>query len=290
MNDFGISPAVADLNKDGFDDVIGYRQGNVRSYLSQGSKGILHSHIINLNDAKAVAVGDFNGDKKLDIAAATSSNVTILTGDGTGQFAAGTPFGNFLGKIWGIAEGDFTGDGIPDLAVGADDIVIYQGDGKGNFTEFSRVSQVTLGSSGAIGTLLATDLNGDGKLDLVAAAGSTPNVTVMFGDGAGHFSIASQIALGGFSLGAASGDFNEDGHPDLAITDYGSNANLARLYLGDGTGKFTAGTSGWRWTWTVQHRRGRFRSGWACRPGDRGFQLQHLAHDARDVDGPVWRR
>jgi hypothetical protein len=242
VNDFGISPAVADLNKDGFDDVIGYRQGNVRSYLSQGSKGILHSHIINLNDAKAVAVGDFNGDKKLDIAAATSSNVTILTGDGTGQFAAGTPFGNFLGKIWGIAEGDFTGDGIPDLAVGADDIVIYQGDGKGNFTEFSRVSQVTLGSSGAIGTLLATDLNGDGKLDLVAAAGSTPNVTVMFGDGAGHFSIASQIALGSFSLGAASGDFNEDGHPDLAITDYGSNANLARLYLGDGTGKFTAGT------------------------------------------------
>jgi hypothetical protein len=64
----------------------------------------------------------------------------------------------------------------------------------------------------------------------------------MFGDGTGHFSIASQIALGGFSLGAASGDFNEDGHADLAITDYGSNANLARMYLGDATGKFAAGT------------------------------------------------
>jgi hypothetical protein len=242
VNDFGGDAIVADLNKDGFGDVIGYSDANIRTYLSQGAQGIVHSHITTFSNGKVVAAGDFNGDKKLDIAAATASDVTILTGDGTGEFVAGTPFGNFQGKIWGIAEGDFNGDGIPDLAVGADDIVIYQGDGKGNFTEVSRVPQVTLGSSGAIGTLLATDLNGDGKLDLVAAADSTPNITVMFGDGTGHFSIASQIALGGFSLGAASGDFNEDGHADLAITDYGSNANLARMYLGDATGKFAAGT------------------------------------------------
>jgi len=242
VSGFGVNPAVSDLNNDGFLDVVGYEQGNVRSYLSQGPHGILHSVITEFPGATAAAVGDFNGDGKLDVAAASSSDVIIMSGDGTGHFSLGTPFGNFLGKIWGIAAGDFTGDGILDLAVGADEIVIYQGDGKGNFTEFSSVPQVTSGSSGVTGTLLVADVNGDGKLDLVVAAVATPEITALLGDGTGHFSIGSQIALGGFSNGIASGDFNEDSHVDLAITDYGFNTNFVRPFLGAGNGKFNAGT------------------------------------------------
>jgi len=241
VTNFGVDLTVADLNADGFADIVGYWQANVRCYLSSGPNRLLHDRLMWFQDAKAIATGDFNGDQNLDIAVATASSITLMTGDGTGQFSNGSSFGSFKGKIWAVASGDFTGDGMIDLAVGADDIVIYRGDGKGGFAEFSRVPQVTSGSSGAIGTLLAVDLRKTGKLDLVAAAYGTPNVTILVGDGNGHFTVGSQVALSGGTIGAATGDLNEDGHLDLALTDFALNTNFARPFLGNGMGSFTAG-------------------------------------------------
>jgi hypothetical protein len=240
ITDFGANIAIADLNNDGMPDVIGYEQGNVRAYLGRGPNGLLHSQVTAFSSGKAVAAGDFNGDGKLDVAVATASNVTILTGDGTGKFSQGVTFGNFSDKIWGIAAANLAGDSTPYIVVGADDLVIYQGDGKGNFTEFFTVPQVAPGDSGAVGKIVVRDINGDGKLDLVLA-GAGPNVVVLLGDGASHFTNASEIALGVTS--AVVGDFNEDGNPDLALGDLTANANVMWPYLGDGTGNFVPGTS-----------------------------------------------
>ena len=66
----------------------------------------------------SVAVGDFNGDGKQDLAVAndSSDNVSILLGDGTGNFSAATNFGT--GDCpYSVAVGDFNGDGKQDLAV-----------------------------------------------------------------------------------------------------------------------------------------------------------------------------
>jgi hypothetical protein len=195
VTDFGVFITIADLNNDGMPDVIGYEDGNVRAYLGRGPNGLLHRQVTPLTlMGKAVAAGDFNGDGKLDIAVATASAVTIFIGDGTGGFSQGVTFGNFSDKIWGIAAANFAGDSTPYIAVGADNLVIYQGDGKGNFTEFFTVPQVAPGDSGAVGKIVVKDINGDGKLDLVLA-GAGPNVVVLLGDGAGHFTLASQIAL-----------------------------------------------------------------------------------------------
>jgi FG-GAP-like repeat len=241
VTDFGVFITIDDLNDDGMPDVIGYEDGNVRAYLGRGPNGLLHRQVTPLTlMGKAVAAGDFNGDGKLDIAVATASAVTILIGDGTGAFSQGVTFGNFSDKIWGIAAANFAGDTTPYIAVGADDLVIYQGDGKGNFTEFFTVQQVAPGDSGAVGKIVVKDMNGDGKLDLVLA-GAGPNVVVLLGDGAGHFALASQIGLPVTS--ATVGDFNEDGEPDLALSQLTTNAGLIWPYLGDGAGNFTAGTS-----------------------------------------------
>src|SRR6266404_5875259 len=66
----------------------------------------------------SVAVGDFNGDGKLDLAVANGqgASVSILLGTGTGSFESNTDFGTGSGPD-SVAVGDFNGDGKLDLAV-----------------------------------------------------------------------------------------------------------------------------------------------------------------------------
>src|SRR5262249_39062652 len=70
------------------------------------------------NNPHSVAVGDFNGDGKQDLAVANrvSDNVSILLGDGAGSFSGPTNFGAGSGP-YSVAVGDFNGDGKQDLAV-----------------------------------------------------------------------------------------------------------------------------------------------------------------------------
>jgi FG-GAP-like repeat len=66
----------------------------------------------------SVAVGDFNSDGTLDLAAANAGNaiVSLLLGTGTGSFGAKTSFGTGSTPET-VAAGDFNGDGKLDLAV-----------------------------------------------------------------------------------------------------------------------------------------------------------------------------
>ena len=118
--------------------------------------------------SRSVAVGDFNGDGKLDLAVANarSNTVSILLGTGTGSFGAKTDFGTGSGPA-SVAVGDFNGDGNLDLAVAnfVDDTVsILLGTGTGSFGAKTDFGTGSLPLSVAVG-----DFNGDGKLDLAVA-------------------------------------------------------------------------------------------------------------------------
>jgi large repetitive protein len=65
----------------------------------------------------SVAVGDFKGDGKLDLAVTNSgsNNVSVLLGNGDGTFGATVNYGAGSGPA-SLAVGDFNGDGKPDLA------------------------------------------------------------------------------------------------------------------------------------------------------------------------------
>src|SRR5262249_49900732 len=85
----------------------------------------------------SVAVGDFNGDGKQDLAVANynDNTVSILLNTGTGSFAAATNFsvGSFPRSV---AIGDFNGDGKQDLAVAnesSNNVSILLGTGTGSF-------------------------------------------------------------------------------------------------------------------------------------------------------------
>src|SRR5215472_15708938 len=69
----------------------------------------------------SVAVGDFNGDGKPDLAVANanSNNVSVLLGQGDGTFLLAVNYAAGSGPR-SLAVGDFNGDGILDLAVAGD--------------------------------------------------------------------------------------------------------------------------------------------------------------------------
>src|ERR1700722_6501494 len=86
---------------------------------------------------QAVAVGDFNGDGKLDVAVANSvgNNISILLGDGDGTFKPQVTYTTDTAPQ-GIAAGDFNGDGHLDIAVtnsGSNLVSVFLGNGDGTF-------------------------------------------------------------------------------------------------------------------------------------------------------------
>jgi len=135
---------------------------------------------------------------------------------------------DIVGTVYGAAIGDFNNDGRTDLAVTSPaGIGILFGTGQGGFS----APQTVL--TNVCDTLLVADLNGDGKLDLLARGESGSGWWLFLGNGNGAF--ASQaIALDtSYLIAEALSDLNHDGKPDLAlITTDGLRVSLNR---GDGS-------------------------------------------------------
>ncbi|MBF9237659.1 T9SS type A sorting domain-containing protein [Hymenobacter sp. BT683] len=185
---------------------------------------------------RGVAVGDFNGDSKPDLAVATSrSTVAVLLNTGTGSFGFRVLYGVGDSNNNDVAVGDFNGDNKPDLAVassfGSVGVLLSNtGTGTGNFG--AAVSYPVAG--GALSVAVG-DFDADGKPDL-AVTGSTSSssnqVRVLRGTGAGAFGAATAYTVGGTGAGAATGvaasDLDGDGRLDL-VTGISNNANADNL-------------------------------------------------------------
>jgi FG-GAP-like repeat/IPT/TIG domain len=224
------SIAVGDFNRDGKLDVAVANYGGpfsvVSILLGDGTGNLsLVSRPVTGSYPVALAVGDFNDDGKLDLAVAcadvSSNTVSILLGDGTGNFSQASSPGTSP-EPRAIAAGNFNEDRELDLAVATmgdnlNGTSILLGDGTGNFTS-STLPEVASGYSIAAG-----DLNGDGKLDLAVANIFTSTVSILLGDGTGNFSLASMPATGISPTSVAMGDFNGDGRLDLAVADWNDN-------------------------------------------------------------------
>ena len=188
-------------------------------------------------------MGDFNGDGKQDLATANGDlpNVSILLGDGTGNFTAGATLNIPGGQSVALAVGDFNGDGKQDLAVANlgqnRNVWILLGDGAGHF------SVATSYYAGPATEFIAVgDFNGDGRQDLAVAnyyfAGE---VSILLGDGTGSFAAATHFPVASNADSVAVGDFNGDGKQDLAVANH--DTKNVSILLGDGAGSFGTATN-----------------------------------------------
>jgi FG-GAP-like repeat/Bacterial Ig-like domain (group 3) len=239
------SLAVGDFNRDGKQDLAIANAGDntVTILLGNGSGGFTPasgSPFKTGSGPLSIAVADFNGDGRADLATLNTGDgsVTILMGNGSGQFTPAPSIAG-LGSINYVVVSDFNEDGIPDLAIARTNfggpVGLILGNGDGTFSN----SVFNFGSGGDPVSLAAGDFNGDGVSDLASANLLTNNITVVLAPFDMNVSVSAKTFPAGASPeSVAIGDFNGDGKLDLAVAN--SDSNNVTLLFGDGTGKFTA--------------------------------------------------
>jgi hypothetical protein len=185
---------------------------------------------------RSVALGDVNGDGKLDLLTANpeGNTVTVLLGDGAGGWTTEQSFSAVSGPN-SVALGDVNGDGKVDLVTanhGNNSVTVGLGGGAGGFTLAGSFGVGYGPRSVALG-----DVNGDGKLDAVTANTEGNTVTVLLGNGAGGLTAAGAFSVGYYPPSVALGDVNGDGKLDVVTA---TQSNSVNVLLGNGAGTFAA--------------------------------------------------
>jgi FG-GAP-like repeat/FG-GAP repeat len=233
------SVQIGDFNGDGkLDLIVANEASSTLSALLGNGDGTFQSQMVtNLSTGlypSALAVGDFNGDKKLDVAVLVSVPqqnsyaIAVLPGNGDGTFQAAVNYSTGA-QPSSIQTGDFNGDGKPDLVTlnfdNGGQISVYLGNGEGTFQPALNTPV-----SAAFSEVVVADFNHDGSAD-VAVQGF-----VLLGNGDGTFQAPIAALVGPESTAA---DFNGDGAVDLAS----SNGNVITVLLGRGDGTFQQSSS-----------------------------------------------
>jgi len=206
--------AIGDFNGDEKIDVVvsafSFINGEevISIYLSNGD-GTLTLGVQYNEQYGGPSVADVNRDGKPDLVF-PGNPVFVMLGNGDGTFQKAITGPIVIGQSMAIVD-DFNGDGYPDIVVATSNgIAFLKGYGNGTFENpvYSE-SSVLLCCQ-----LLAEDVNGDGKLDLI-----NNGVLALIGNGDGTFQLPFSYGANGqvYTGNIVVGDFNSDGIGDIGI-------------------------------------------------------------------------
>ncbi|HSZ57081.1 MAG TPA: FG-GAP-like repeat-containing protein, partial [Tepidisphaeraceae bacterium] len=264
------SIAVANLNGDGYPDLVVTNSGGHGYYSTPGDTV---SVLLNNGDGtfkpqqelttgygpSSVAIADLNGDGHPDLVVTNfggggylsypGDSVSVLLGNGDGTFKTQQTFDTGKYGPDSVAIADLNGDGNPDLVVAdfgipyftrGNTVSVLLGKGDGTFQSPQFVNVGTYPESVAI-----SDLNGDGKPDIIVANAGSDNVSVLVGNGNGSFQAQQTFAAGTGPAFVAVSDLNGDGKPDLVVANAGSYyypGHSVSVLLGNSTANVTGQT------------------------------------------------
>lgn len=237
--------AVADMNRDNKLDLItaNSTDNDVAIALGDGRGNFTRSSQSPFPVGPSpypFAVGDVNNDGWLDVAATATATgpsrreqlpfsraLTLLLSDGKGGFAS-RQLPLRTGEPWFAAISDLNSDGKADIVATHHDqnaMSVMIGDGRGGFVE-ANGSPFDFGR--ALYHLVITDVNRDGKNDVIATSGDS--IRIMLGDGRSGFTSGPSTPVGPGAWRLAVGDLNADGSSDVVTSN--SESNSVSVLLG----------------------------------------------------------
>ena len=253
-----ISVAAGDFNNDGqldlavanrLNDVVEVLRGNGDGTFQDNPALLPISPVGFTLPSVSVAVGDFlhNGALGIAVTSGASNTVGVFVGNGDGTFQDRVDYAVGFNPQ-SVAAVDL-GNGQVDLVVAnhdSSDVSVLLGNGDGTFQPAQNIDVKTqsFGEDSHPLTLLAGDVNGDGKPDLLVSqfvgvdAGETI-LTVLPGNGDGTFQAPVHTNAGVDRFGLTVADFDGDGKLDVAVEELDNFfPGAADVLLGNGDGTF----------------------------------------------------
>ncbi len=262
--------AVGDINFDQDNDIVvaNYDTDNISIFKNRSDGMFISAYTYDAGKTPIdLVLTDLDGDDDFDIAVAnqTTNQISVLLNAGTpedfidrrlritpdrnldsifnvGKPKIDKPVSYDAGEMpVAIARSDFDGDGkLNDLVTankGSGNISVYINNGDGTFGDAREYN---------VGTepvdVYAADFNRDLINDIVVANEGSSNVSLLVGEGNGTFQAAQNFQVDGGKITAlATGDFDENGWIDLAVTeDLGDEPGMLHILRSDSTGVFVA--------------------------------------------------